>query len=448
MSSLVNVVLTVAFTAVVAAFTGAVAGARAARRYASRAASQLTEPQAWPGPPAGLDIRPTEAALAGGPARLAGQAKAGLGPVAPPLAPTRRPAKVPDGWPSPARPPSRVEAGLAAPADFARSPARPTPVMSVPAPDLDRAVLRVSTAVGDRTYPLRSEEGLTVDPRAGDVVVPELAVGLILGRNGDVWTVQTAGPVDPAVALDGVPLTSVAMPWTSGRRLTAGALTLTLENAPAGPAFLDEAAICIRADAAATWSARANAYGLAIGASASRDASTLVTAALAGFDPRMLDPARAAALAALNVTLAVRGIRREHRDGVVEESPEIAVLGIDEKGELRGAANFDVSVWALTQRGCVQLSRRVAQETSPLEVVPLNLSVPPDLGSRPVLLLTASAPPAVIEEFLQEATTRTVSPDYLVRAVAADSRAICAAAAAAAVSRGRHSGTPELGPLG
>ena len=445
--SLVNVILTVALTAVVATFAGAAAGARAARRYVRRAASQAFRQEERSGPPPGLGIRTPEAAPASWPARPAGPAMAGQGAAAPPLAPTRRPGRVPDGRPSPAGQPGRVKAGLPALADFARSPVRPTPVMSVPAPDLERAVLRVSTAVGDRTYPLSSEEGLTVDPRSGDIVVPELAAGLILGRNGDVWTVQTAGPVDPAVALDGVPLTSVAMPWTSSRRLTAGALTLTLENAPSGPAFLDEPAICVRADAATTWSARANAYGLAIGTSVGRDAATLVTAALAGFDPRMLDPARAAALAALNVTLAVRGIRREHLDGVAEESPEVAVLGIDEKGELRGAANFDVSVWALTQRSYVPLSRPVAQETSPLEVVPLNLHVSADLGSRPALLLTAGAPPQVIEKYLHDATTRTVSPDYLVRAVAGGSHATCTAAAAAVVSRGRHSGTPALGSL-
>src|SRR5690242_8403370 len=239
----VNAILTVALTAVVATCAGAAAGARAARRYVRRAASQAFRREERSGPPPGLDIRTPEAAPASWPAQPAGPAMAGQGAAAPPLAPTRRPGRVPDGRPSPAGQPGRVKAGLPALADFARSPVRPTPVMSVPAPDLERAVLRVSTAVGDRTYPLSSEEGLTVDPRSGDIVVPELAAGLILGRNGDVWTVQTAGPVDPAVALDGVPLTSVAMPWTSSRRLTAGALTLTLENAPSGPAFLDEPAI-------------------------------------------------------------------------------------------------------------------------------------------------------------------------------------------------------------
>jgi hypothetical protein len=439
-SSVAGVLLTVILTVVLAVLTGTAAGARAARRQIRRVARRQTAQHNAPAErleQPSVRVGPGDPDRSDRPVAPDRPASAASASVAPPLVPTRmRRANANDG----SRPAGKAVAALSVPSRPGRIPLKPTAIMAVPASELDRVVLRVSRAVGESVHPLPNEEGLTIDPKAGDVVVPELSVGLILGRNGDVWTVQSAGPVDPAVTLDGVPLTSVAIPWTSSRRLTAGALTLSLENAPSELPSFEEPAMCTSAKVFGTWAARANAYGLAIGASDGQDASTLVTSALAAFDPRMLDPARAAALAALNITLTVRDTRRERPDGVSEEeAPRVAVLGVDERGELRGAANFDVSVWGLTEEGCVMLSRHVMRETSPLEVVPLDIALPETIGRRPLLLLTAGAPAASFADLLGGATTRTVSSDQLVRAVAGPARAPGRAAAAAVWSRERLS---------
>jgi hypothetical protein len=334
----------------------------------------------------------------------------------PPMAPTvvRRAAPA-AGWPAD---PPRTVGELAAAAAAARASLPRTPVLGPAprAPESGRPMLRVTTATSDATRELPATEGLSIGPEYADVVVRELNVELLLGRSGDLWTIQRTGSADPSVTLDGVPLTSVAMPWTSNRRLTAGAVSLTLENARAADPAFAEPATDISPDLTGMCAARASAYGLAIAMSDGQDAATLATAALAAFDPRMMDPARGAALAALNVTLAVRDARRGYLDSISKDPPRVAVLGVDIRGELRAAANFDVSVWAVTQTETLLLSISPDEAVTTLEVIPLPVRAA-GLGERPVLLLTAGAAVSTLRQYLAGATTLRAGPEQLTRAV-------------------------------
>jgi hypothetical protein len=307
-----------------------------------------------------------------------------------------------------------------------------TPALEIPGRDAESgpAVLRVVTAAGDVILPLPDGEGLCIGPGPADVVVPELGTELLLGRSGFVWTVQLAGPADQRVTLDGVPLTSVAMPWTSNRRLTAGAISLLLENAPPARASFDEPATDVSTDLATRCAACANAYGLAIGVGEGPYPAMLATAALAAFDPRLLDPARGAALGALNVTFAVRDSRDAHPGRGSEGLPLVAIVGLDASGELRAATNFDVSVWAITQSGVILLSDPAPEAPGALEVIPLDVHPADDLGDRPVLLLAAGAPTTVLRQRLADVTALRASPEQLTRSVVSGPGASAVAAAA------------------
>jgi hypothetical protein len=328
-----------------------------------------------------------------------------------------------------------------------RAPLARTPALQVHGDDTGAglATLAVTTAAASVKHPLPDQEGLRIGPEPADVVVPELSTELLLGRNGFVWTVQVAGPADPAVTLDGVPLTSVALPWTSNRRLRAGAITLTLENAPPARIAFEEPATDDGADLTETYAARANAYALAIGVGDGSYAGMLATAAVAAFDPRLLDPARGAALGALNVTLAVRDSRRTRSDVGEEGFPLIAIVGMDASGELRAATNFDVSVWAITRSGVVLLSSAAAAAHGTLEVIPLDVRPVDDLGDRPVLLLAAGAQAMTIGHRLNGATAANTSPERLVR-VAAGPPGDPAVAAAAILDRPLRGGTGNRWP--
>jgi len=474
----------IVITAVIAAFAGAVIGARVARRGARRHARsagrdltlmrEVPTLDDWPAPadpglrqrlpalvgilsltmltaaraavratrrrmrravgadPAELSIQPVldlggEPASTGTALELRA-APSALSAAMPPLAPTvvRRADPVLGG---PAPLPLPGAQWVTGPG---RKPLARTPALEIAERDSENgpALLRVTTAAGDFIHPLPDEEGLRIGPEPADVVVPELSTVLLLGRRGFVWTVQMAGPADPTVTLDGVPLTSVAMPWTSNRRLTAGAITLTLENASPARASFEEPATDVSPDLANMCAARANAYGLAIGMGDGPYAAMLATAAIAAFDPRLLDPARGAALSALNVTLAVRDVPHAHSDSVGEGVPLVAIAGMDATGELRAATNFDVSVWAITRRGVVLLSGSTSQAPAALEVIPLDVRLAEDLGERPTLLLAAGAPTAALGRRLAGATTLKASPEQLARAVASapDVPAVAAAA--------------------
>jgi hypothetical protein len=320
----------------------------------------------------------------------------------------------------------------------AAGPMRRTPALDILTWELEygQAALRVSTASRDITVALPDVDGLRIGPEDADVMVPELAVDLLLGRSGFVWTVQRAGPPDLAVTLDEVPLTPVPMPWTSSRRLTAGAVTLTLENAPSADPWFDEPATEVGDPLVDLFAARANGYGLAIGMSDELYASTLATTALAAFDPRILDPARAAALVSLNVTLALRDARRARGDAAGEGRPRLAILGIDGRAELRAVANFDVSVWAITRHEVVLLARSSPEQATGPEVTPLEVSASPPLGDRPILLLTAGAPAATLAGRLAGFTTLTIGPKRLAQVIVSGPNG--AVAAAAVLSRELH----------
>jgi hypothetical protein len=343
------------------------------------------------------------------------------------------PTKVPRNYPVPVMPTGEAPGSRSPIAPSGRAfPGvlmRRTPSFDEP-PDRQDATteLRINTAGGEiiRAQP---EEGFTIGPPGADLMVPELPARLILGRSGDVWTVQAAGPVDLGVTLDGVPVTSVPMPWTSDRRLTVGALTLTLENAPADQPSFRAPAARVDPEYALSHAASANAYGLVIGRSNGKDASTLVAAALAALDPRILDPARAAALAALNITLAIRDAEWRSARDFSGEPPRVAVLGVDANGKWRAAANFEVSVWAITENARTPLSSHLPEEVSQLEVVPLDLRVATELGEYPTLLLTAGASLDTLSRQLTE--HRTDSPEQLVNSLVASGIVAVAAAAVA-----------------
>jgi hypothetical protein len=282
-------------------------------------------------------------------------------------------------------------------------------------------------------HALPDAEGLRIGPEPADIVVPEMPVHLLLGRSGFVWTVQLAGTVSQAaVTFGGIPLTAVPMPWRSGQVLSAGGAALTLENAaPAKACFADQATETSIA-LARTGAAYADAYGLALGVAGSSYARLLAVAAVTAFDPRLLDPARGAALGALNVTLAVREARRGSSGAAEDEaSLRIAVLGADAKGELRAAANFDVSVLAITEGGVIQLSGPVAQ-TRP-GVIPLGIRPAQDLGEQPIVLLAGGVSTADVRQCLTGATALNASPHEVTRAVTALPETAAVAAAAVLV---------------
>jgi hypothetical protein len=424
---------TILLAAVVAGLVGTLAGMFASRRSIRRHIDRtdaVTRPSlaeaAWRGGDAGGAAPPaagsyTEAPDSGAP---------------PPLVPTRARRTAPAVARRPSQP--RQTNGTPAASRSGPPPLPRTPVLAAADADVHLPRLRVIRATGDTTRVLHDDEGLSIGPGHADVVVPELAVELLLGRSGIVWTIQTAGRVDPTVMLDGVPLTSVAIPWTSDRRLTAGALTLALENVPPPEPSFAEPATHISGELAGIYAARASAYGLAIGLSDGLDAATLATVALAAFDQRMLDPARGAALAALNVTLAVRDAKRDSPDGVSAKPPQVAMLGIDAHGDLRAAANFAVSVWGITETQTVLLSSVQPEKVAALEVGPLDLRASVPLGERPVLLLTAAIPQEPLRRYLAGVTTLTADPGQLVRAVAGLSPSGGVGAAAAVLSGALH----------
>lgn len=388
--------------------------ARIRVRRAADAGSLLDDGAGAPsaGPGTALDLYPTRAALS----------------APPPLAPTVvRRADPGPGGPAPVPLP-----GVRWVTGPGRTPLSRTPTLEGPGPDAESgpALLRVVTAAGSASHRLPDTEGLRIGPEPAEVVVPELGTQLLLGRSGFVWTVQLAGPADAGVMLDGVPLTSVAMPWTSGRRLTAGAITLTLENAPSATASFGEPATDISPALADRCAVRANAYGLALGVGEGPYAGLLATAALAAFDPRLLDPARGAALGALNVTFAVRDARDAPSGRDRATPPLVAIVGLDASGDLRAATNFDVSVWAITQSGVVLLSGDSQEAPGELEVIPLDVHPARDLGDQPVLLLAAGAPPAILSHRLAGLTTLKASPEQVTRAVVSGPGAGAVAAAA------------------
>jgi hypothetical protein len=402
-------------TAVISTLLGALAGARITQHHIHRK---------------NAGVRKRDRSPVMNPSAVA----AGLDSAPPPLPPTQ--VRRTHAVEAPAE--FQIAGALPAAPSLATGPMRRTPALDIPKWESgdDQAALHVSTASGDVTIALPDVDGLRIGPEDADVLVPELAVDLLVGRSGFVWTVQRAGPPDQGVALDGVPLTSVPMPWTSSRRLTAGAVTLTLENAaPANPS-LEEPATEVGGSLADLFAARANGYGLSIGMSDEPYASTLATTALAAFDPRILDPARAAALASLNVTLALRDARRAHGGPAGDAFPRLAILGIDGRAELRAAANFDVSIWAVTRHEVVLLSRTSPARSDALEVTPLEMFSSASLGDRPILLLAAGAPTATLGRRLAGFTTLTANPEQLARVIVSGPNA--AVAAAAVLSRELH----------
>jgi hypothetical protein len=297
-----------------------------------------------------------------------------------------------------------------------------------------RAAMHVHTATNTFIHPLTdtSTSWRVAADDTADIIVRDLAVEVLVGRNGDVWTVRTAGPIMPDVVLDGVPLTRVAMPWAPQRRLRIGAVDLSLEGIQGAIPSLDQPAERTHARLASKFAARANVHALALAEGPPQEAATLATAALACFDPRLLDPARAASLAALNVSLA---LRRHHIDQTVQR--RVAVVGFDADGELRGAANFAVTVWAVTVDGPVNLGGvGIGGVTHALDVVALEFPQTAVLSrNRGVLLLAAGPGVPLVPRRLKGLTPLNATPKLVVEAVAGGSNATrpVAAAAAAAV---------------
>jgi hypothetical protein len=289
----------------------------------------------------------------------------------------------------------------------------------------------------------RSSWRVGADPDA-DIVVPDVGIDVLIGRNGDVWTAASEGPIDDNVTLDAVTLPTVPMPWPPSRKLRVGAITMTLEGIAGPPATLEDLWNETHADLAGRYAAHANHYALALARSGKERAESITAAALACFDSRLLDPARGATLAAMNMTLA----RRAHDDSraldVIPPELLVGIAGFDRSGRLRAAANFPMAVWVVTDTGSVPLGQvGTAGGTSPVEIV----TVPIDdealrKADRPLLLVAAGPDLSVVGGRIRNFSTLNATAAQLVAAVLgpADTDApIAAAAAARAGIRARRS---------
>lgn len=279
----------------------------------------------------------------------------------------------------------------------------------------------------------RSSWRVGADP-AADIVIPDASVGVMIGRNRDVWTAASEGPIQDDVTLDAVTLPTVPMPWPPGRKLRIGAITMTLQGIEGPLATLEEVSNQTHANLAGKYAAHANNYALALARSGRERAESVTAAALACFDSRLLDPARGAALAAMNMTLA----RRAHESPEPEQSPAelfVGIAGFDRTGRLRAAANFPIAVWAVTDTGSLLLGQiEPSDELLSLEV----LTIPIDDSRldgvyRPLLLVAAGPDLSVIGPRIRNLSTLNVTAQQLTAAVLGpeDTQAPVAAAAAA-----------------
>ena len=267
-----------------------------------------------------------------------------------------------------------------------------------------------------------------------DIPIPDASVGVMIGRNRDVWTAASEGPIHDNVTLDAVTLPTVPMPWPPGRKLRIGAITMTLEGIDGPSATLEEISNQTHANLAGKYAAHANNYALALARSGRERAESVTAAALACFDSRLLDPARGAALAAMNMTLA----RRVHESPVPDRSPAelfVGIAGFDRTGRLRAAANFPMAVWAVTDTGSLLLGQiEPSDELISVEVltVPIDDSALADVD-RPLLLVAAGPDLSVVGPRIRNMSTLNATAQQLTSAVLGpeDTHAPIAAAVAA-----------------
>lgn len=283
----------------------------------------------------------------------------------------------------------------------------------------------------------RSSWRVSADPGA-DIILVEASVDVLIGRNRGVWTASSGGPISDAVTLDGVTLPTVPMPWPPRGNLRVGAITMTLGGIDEPLATLEDPSNRTHAKLAGYYAAHANKYALALARSGKERAESVTAAALACFDSRLLDPARGAALAAMNMTLA----RRTH-----DEAPALAdrpaqlfvgIAGFDRTRRLRAAANFPMAVWAITDIGSVQLDRvDAADGPDPVEMV-MSISIDDDAlrdADRPLLLIAAGPDLSVVGRRIRNLSTLNATAEQLTTAVLGpdDTNAPIAAAAAARI---------------
>lgn len=290
-----------------------------------------------------------------------------------------------------------------------------------------------------RTLPGRRSSWRVGAAPGSDIVIPDASVGVMIGRNRDVWTAASEGPIQDDVTLDAVTLPTVPMPWPPGRKLRIGAITMTLEDIDGPAATLEDVSNQTHANLAGKYAAHANNYALALARSGRERAESVTAAALACFDSRLLDPARGAALAAMNMTLA----RRVHESPVPDRSPAelfVGIAGFDRTGRLRAAANFPMAVWAVTDTGSLLLGQiEPSDEQSLVEV----LTIPIDDGGldgvdRPLLLVAAGPDLSVVGPRIRNLSTLNATAQQLTTAVLGpeDTHAPVAAAAAARANVG------------
>jgi hypothetical protein len=253
---------------------------------------------------------------------------------------------------------------------------------------------------------------------AADIVIPEVGTDILIGRNGDVWTAASTGPIQNSVTLDAVTLPTVPMPWPPERKLRVGAITMTLERIPEPAATLADPTNQTHASLDGLFAAHASRYALALARSGSERAESVAAAALACFDSRLLDPARGAALATLNMTLALRSQLTEDQEFDTERTPlAVGIVGFDHYGRFRAAANFPMAVWAVTSNGPVQLGEtRAGLDSVEVEPVRVREDLLQDMD-RPLLLIAAGPDLSVVGKRLRGLTTLNATSAQLAAAV-------------------------------
>jgi hypothetical protein len=250
-----------------------------------------------------------------------------------------------------------------------------------------------------------------------DILIPDASVGVLIGRNGDVWTAASEGPIHSNVLLDGVTLPTVPMPWLPDRKLRMGAITMTLRGIASPTATLGDLSNETHPGLAGHYAAHANKYALALAQTGRERAEAIAAAVIACFDSRLLDPARGAALATMNMTFALR--TRDDRSAYDADPAElfVGVAGFDRAGRLRAAANFPVAVWAVTESGPVRLGQLDEVDSlSPVEVA----AIPVDddaLRGRPLLFIAAGPDLSVIGPRIRGLTTLNATTAQLTSAV-------------------------------
>jgi hypothetical protein len=462
------VMITVIVTAVIAGAASALAGHWAFRRsFGSRLAALEAVVLAGtrPGPPPTASGR-SDARLARDSERdrdrdrerdrdrdrerereraVAGPRPAPGGPLAGPLAGDPLGTRVVSGAARPARGAPAPTMALARVARAALSAGRASGIVSAPRPAAGTGgkaaamlVVRPGNSEPSRIVLTgdRSSWRVGSAPDA-DIVIADASVDVLIGRNADVWTAASEGPILGNVTLDAVTLPTVPMPWPPKRKLRVGAVTMTLEGIDGPPPTLEDLSNQTHASLAGRYAAHANNYALALARSGKERAESVTAAALACFDSRLLDPARGAALAAMNMTLA----RRPHGDSpALDQSPAelfIGIAGFDRSGRLRAAANFPIAVWAVTDTGSVPLGQLgTAGVSSPLEVVTCPIDDEALSSSdRPLLLIAAGPDLSVVGERIRNLSTLNATAAQLTAAVlgpAGTDAPIAAAAAARA----------------